>query len=202
MKKFRMFILLLPVILFSCTTAGEEPALPEADGQPEAVTAIPVETPVLTTEEPVATEETPVNEESTVASTAEANETVELPTAVPVTVEPGQITPEPAEPGDLIVPGLSESTKMLVQAVRLDLSQRLNVDAGEIEVVTIEEVTWRDSSLGCPRPNASYLQVLTPGFLIVLEAKGQQYFYHTRGVDHFILCERGRSGVPSTGVDR
>ncbi len=66
-----------------------------------------------------------------------------------------------------------------VQAAIQDLSQRLDVPAEQITVVTMERVTWPDTSLGNPQPGQVYAQVLTEGYRVVLEAGGAQYEYHT-----------------------
>ncbi|MEX1194284.1 MAG: hypothetical protein WD904_00570 [Dehalococcoidia bacterium] len=58
-----------------------------------------------------------------------------------------------------------------------DLETR--VPGVEITVVSVEYTEWPDSSLGNPEPDMAYLQVITPGFKIVLAAGGQQYEYHT-----------------------
>ena len=34
-----------------------------------------------------------------------------------------------------------------------------------------------------------YAQVITPGYLITLEANGQQYEYHTNETNVVVLCE-------------
>jgi len=60
-----------------------------------------------------------------------------------------------------------------------DLAQRLSIGQGEIKVVDVKEVTWPDTSLGSPEPGMFYAQVLTPGYKIILQAKGQEYEYHT-----------------------
>ena len=44
---------------------------------------------------------------------------------------------------------------------------------------TLEPVEWGDASLGCPKPDVMYAQVVTPGFQLVFEYEGQQYEYHT-----------------------
>lgn len=70
----------------------------------------------------------------------------------------------------------------LPQAVQLavaDLSQRTGVPAEQIAVVSLEEVTWPDTSLGNPQPGMFYAQVLTPGYRVVLDAADQRYEYHT-----------------------
>lgn len=73
-------------------------------------------------------------------------------------------------------------------AVR-DLARRLGVDPAQIRVVSAEEVTWPDGSIGCPKPGMMYPQVLTNGSRVVLEAQGQRYEYHAGGRRSAFLCE-------------
>ena len=66
-------------------------------------------------------------------------------------------------------------------AVRLaiaDLAARLDVDPQAIRVVRVDNVVWRDGSLGCPRPGMFYTQALAPGLRIVLEADEKHFNYH------------------------
>ena len=48
---------------------------------------------------------------------------------------------------------------------------------------------WSDASLGRPQPGMMYAQVITPGYLVVLEADGQQYTYHTDTARFAVLRE-------------
>ena len=59
-----------------------------------------------------------------------------------------------------------------------DLAARLDVEADDVVVVSVDAVTWRDSSLGCPQRGFQYMQVLTEGVRIVLEVDGTRYSYH------------------------
>jgi hypothetical protein len=70
-----------------------------------------------------------------------------------------------------------------------DLARRLGVDPGQVSVVSSDEVTWRDGSLGCPEPGKYYTQALIEGTRIVLEARGKQYHYHSGGARSPFLCE-------------
>jgi hypothetical protein len=70
-----------------------------------------------------------------------------------------------------------------------DLSRRLGVQTSEISVVSVEEVTWRDGSIGCPRPGMMYPQALTDGSRVVLDTGGRQYEYHAGGRRSAFLCE-------------
>jgi hypothetical protein len=77
-----------------------------------------------------------------------------------------------------------------VEAAKKDLSRRLNVRQESIELAgPIEEVTWPDSSLGCPEPGMMYSQVLTPGYRFKLQSGDKLYEYHT-GKGVVKLCER------------
>lgn len=42
-------------------------------------------------------------------------------------------------------------------------SEYLRVSQEALEVISVQAVDWPDSSLGCPQPGRSYLQVITPG---------------------------------------
>lgn len=64
------------------------------------------------------------------------------------------------------------------EAAVTDLAASEGVDAGEIEVVTAEDVTWSDGALGCPEPDQMYTQALIPGYRIVLEVDSQEVHYH------------------------
>ena len=82
----------------------------------------------------------------------------------------------------------SEVPRQLLDAVLEDLASRLKAAKSEVEVLSVEEVTWPDASLGCPEPGKVYAQVLTPGYRIVLKAQGRTYTYHTDRSRHFVLC--------------
>jgi hypothetical protein len=53
-----------------------------------------------------------------------------------------------------------------------DLAHRLAVDAAAIVVVSSEDVTWSDGSLGCPEPGMRYTQALVNGTRVILEYEG------------------------------
>jgi ribosomal protein L20A (L18A) len=76
-----------------------------------------------------------------------------------------------------------------VERVVADLAARLGISPEEIVVQEVREVEWRDSSLGCPKPGYGYLQVITPGYQILLQARGRTYDYRTDRGEIFLLCE-------------
>ena len=67
----------------------------------------------------------------------------------------------------------------LIERAIADLVQATSAAADEIAVVSTEEVEWSDTSLGCPQPDEMYAQMITPGYLIVLEGGGETYEYHS-----------------------
>jgi len=77
----------------------------------------------------------------------------------------------------------------LVDKAREDLAQRLSISTSQINVVEAREVTWSNSSLGCPQPGMLYADVLTPGYLILLNANGQDFEYHTGKGSDIFYCE-------------
>lgn len=76
-----------------------------------------------------------------------------------------------------------------VEQATADLVKRLGVQAAAVKVVTAEEVTWSDGSLGCPEPGMRYTQALINGMRIILEADGKRYEYHSGGPRTPFLCE-------------
>ncbi|MDL1895030.1 hypothetical protein FBQ82_02040 [Anaerolineae bacterium CFX7] len=86
-------------------------------------------------------------------------------------------------------PANDPTLEKLIEDAKQDLMQRANVPADAITVVSAEPVEWRDASLGCPIEGMMYAQVITPGYLIVLEANGQEYEYHASQT-HAVFCEK------------
>ncbi len=89
----------------------------------------------------------------------------------------------------------------LTQAIE-DLAQRESISSTEIEVISVEEVVWPDSSLGCPQPGMRYRQVLQDGMRIILQAGGRQYAYHSGGKRAPFLCKHKSSKVPAESGER
>jgi hypothetical protein len=89
--------------------------------------------------------------------------------------------------------GLDPAVAALVEQAKADLSERAEVAVEDITVQTVQAVQWRDSSLGCPEPGMQYLQVITPGYLIRLEANGEVYEYHTDDTQ-VVYCENPQPG--------
>ncbi len=59
------------------------------------------------------------------------------------------------------------------------LASNLGISENDVKLVSSTIVEWPDSCLGTALPGVLCAQVVTPGFLFVLEASGRQYEYHT-----------------------
>ncbi len=75
-----------------------------------------------------------------------------------------------------------------VQISKNNLSRRLDIGIDQITVVSVTDVTWSDTSLGCPQPGMAYAQVLTPGYMIQLEASGKTYTYQSDTKGNVVEC--------------
>ena len=90
----------------------------------------------------------------------------------------------------------------LIELAKQDLAQRLSIATDQIKLVEATEVEWSDSSLGCPQPEIAYLQVVTPGYLILLDAGNKEYEYHASRDTYVIYCENPSPPIPGTSEDR
>jgi hypothetical protein len=142
----------------------------------------PTENVPTTLPSPVPTENAPTAQPSPVptesAPTAQPSPTQNVPTATPPSV--------PTRGGTNVQDATLEK---LIELARADLMTRAQVPADAITVKSTQSVEWSDASLGCPKLGVFYIQVITPGYLIVLQANGQTYEYHTT-MDRVELCER------------
>ena len=117
----------------------------------------------------------------------------DVPTVAPQR-EHRTTTPTPA--GKATDVKSQERAEKVIRLAREDLAQRRGFALEGIRLVSVNAVRWRDASLGCPRPNTKYLQVITPGFKVILEAEGRTYGYHTDAGRVVVLCEKGLPAYP------
>ena len=86
----------------------------------------------------------------------------------------------------------------LIEKAKEHLAQRLAVSTNEISLVEAKSVMWPDSSLGCPQEGMVYTQVLTPGYLILLEHGGHTYEYHASSRDYVTTCANPSPPMPGS----
>ncbi len=75
----------------------------------------------------------------------------------------------------LVTPGYPP----VVDMAKSDLAKRLDIPEEQVHFVKQEKKDWSDTSLGFPEEGKMYAQVITPGFVIILEVGGRQYEYHS-----------------------
>jgi hypothetical protein len=84
----------------------------------------------------------------------------------------------------------------LVEQAIQDLALRLEVPVEQINLLEVRQVTWPDTSLGCPQPGTAYTQTPQEGLLIRLGVGREMYFYHS-GDDRIpFLCDETSQVLP------
>lgn len=101
------------------------------------------------------------------------------------TTTPGPLTPSPAAtptgtPAEVPAAGWD--------AIVDDLAAR-GITATP-ELVSAENVTFSDGSLGCPQPGMSYTQAVVEGMRVIVAVDGSQYDYRFGHGDSPRLCDR------------
>lgn len=104
--------------------------------------------------------------------------TTQMPPSLPTTVEP--------------------NLQNLIDKAIADLAQRLSISADEIILLEATNVVWPDSSLGCPQEGMAYAQVLTPGYLILLEYSRNKYEYHAGKDTSITYCKNPAPPISGT----
>jgi hypothetical protein len=85
----------------------------------------------------------------------------------------------------------------LIEKAREHLANRLSISIDQVIFIAAYDVTWPDSSLGCPQEGMAYAQVLTPGYLIQLEHGSIQYEYHSgKSMQQVVSCENPGQPLP------
>jgi hypothetical protein len=83
-----------------------------------------------------------------------------------------------------------------IQAAQQALANKLGVNREIVRMVSYEHMMWRDSCLGVQVGKEICLEVITPGYRIVLEVDGKQYVYHTDETGtNLILAEQPQAGI-------
>ncbi len=98
--------------------------------------------------------------------------------------------------GSPISTPLSKELQRLIEHSKQSLAQRLSIPAGEIHLLEATSIIWPDASLSCPQEGMMYAQVLTPGYLIRLQAGNAEYEYYAARSSTVIYCENPVPRVP------
>jgi hypothetical protein len=127
-----------------------------------------------------------------------------LPPAAPTTpaATPPAATP-PSEPGPVLptLPPFEGDVPADIMALLVEESVALaQASVADVSIVRADAVTWRDASLGCPDPDMVYIQVLTPGYWVVLDVAGQIYDWRMAETGTPVLCPEGQGEPPFEGL--
>ena len=78
-----------------------------------------------------------------------------------------------------------------------DAARRSGVAADRLRVASVEAVTWRDGSLGCPQPGMLYPQVLIAGWRVRIALPiGEPLHYHVGARGQWLWGAPGRAVEP------
>jgi hypothetical protein len=110
---------------------------------------------------------------------------VSIPSPLPILTVAPSVTPIDLDPRLIPLMALAKS----------DLSRRLGVPVGDIVLNSAVSARWRDSSLGCPEPGKAYLDVVTPGYRILLAVGGTTYEYHC-DQRQVVFCQNPKPPLP------
>ncbi len=129
----------------------------------------------------------------------------DLPTADETTT-PATAAPTTQDDTTTMPTSNQEQQLPTVAPARADLARRLGVEPDDLVVISAEEVTWPDGSLGCPEPGLSYTQALVDGSKVVLGHDDRVYVYHAGDDGQPFLCpsddkDGGHEFVPPPGFN-
>ena len=176
--------LVLSLALVVACGGGEPVSLPEATvpsstsptsgvSQPAGQITTTTTKPEVTTESLPATTTTSAGSDATTTTTESTTST----------------TAEPA--------GVVEVPESMLSGVIEDAASRQSVGLAAVTVLSGQPVDWSDGSLGCPEPGKLYTQVLTPGYLVMVDAGGVTLEYHLNQQGAFKQCSGGVYHPPS-----
>jgi hypothetical protein len=98
----------------------------------------------------------------------------------------------PFVPGQGLIEQLTEAERSVAQLAIDALAADLRIERDRILVDTIRAVDWPDSSVGCPKPDMAYLQVITPGHKITLRVDGTFYVVNEAN-GRAVVCHRTKA---------
>lgn len=91
------------------------------------------------------------------------------------------------------VPGISAAQlgslpAELANLIIADAAATASVEVSAVGISAVSEETFNDGSLGCPAKGQSYVQVLTPGWIVMVTAGSTTFEYHAASSGYFVNC--------------
>lgn len=107
-----------------------------------------------------------------------------VPTTEPIQLPVVEITPLPTGEEILPLPTISITipqgeVDMVIEKVRPLIAEQLQVLADEIRLLEIAPVEWPDGCLGLASPDEMCIQVITPGYRLLIEVNGKTHEVRT-----------------------
>lgn len=102
---------------------------------------------------------------------------------------------EPPPPARSQTEVIDELVSAASDIVRAQLGEKV----AALRVVEAREVNWASGALGCPNPGSIYVDVVTPGYLVVIEADGRTFHLHAGRAGKPFVCPEGRREPPLAG---
>ncbi len=91
-----------------------------------------------------------------------------------------------------LVHNITACEQVAVAAAKSDFAARSGIPEGQITVGSIEFRQWPDSCLGVEQPGVACIQIITPGFWILLDTGVVGAEYHTDLNGHAVLAVPGQ----------
>jgi len=87
----------------------------------------------------------------------------------------------------------------VVTAAHADAIKRLGDKAAKlnIQLLTAENATWQDGSLGCPEKGMNYTQAMVAGYRVRIRVGGEDWDYHASRRGALVLCPVSRARTPA-----
>ena len=111
-----------------------------------------------------------------------------FPNAIDEALKLDEPASEPVAPGAASPVAGSTPIPQEIAPVITAIAEDLDVPASSLQVIAIEPRDWPDSSLGCPLPDMLYAQVMTPGYLILVEVSAGRFEYHADERGNIVRC--------------
>ncbi|HSN75325.1 MAG TPA: hypothetical protein VL334_09620, partial [Anaerolineae bacterium] len=124
---------------------------------------------------------------------------VDLPTSRPPTAEPPLPTTTPTidiPPAEVEPPATAGPAAIADAAVQFAAAE-LGVDPASVQVIRVDAVEWRNSCLGVDKPGEMCMDVITPGYRVLLEVDGQEVAVHTNQEGTVMRLADPAQGLPS-----
>ena len=87
----------------------------------------------------------------------------------------------------------------ILSAAILEAAREASVAPVDVVVVSAEQQTWNDGSLGCPKPGFAYTQQIVDGYHVVVKAGDQTLDYRFGQGAEPVLCVTGAPGKSGYG---